>query len=232
MLWRSTELTGLNITAIDGSAGSVRDIYFDDDSWTVRWLVIDTGGWLPGRQVLLPPSAFDTAAGSGDLATSLSRQQIEESPEVGNDAPVSRQQQQDIYTYYGWAPYWAGYPYPFAIAPVPAASPSLVPEHERKLNEERGDPHLRSAREVIGYYIAANDGDIGHVDDLLIDDADWTVQHMVVDTQNWWPGQKVLIPPRRVNSFNWNEQRAFVEMSREAVKESPELSESIHSPGR
>ena len=61
--------------------------------------------------------------------------------------------------------------------------------------KERDDPHLRSSRAVTGYHIQATDGDLGHVEDFIVDDHSWTIRYMVLDTTNWWPGKKVLVAP-------------------------------------
>ena len=69
-------------------------------------------------------------------------------------------------------------------------------EEARAEREEANDVHLRSANKVTGYRIGATDGDIGHVEDFIIDDETWEIRYMVVDTQNWWPGKKVLVAPQ------------------------------------
>jgi hypothetical protein len=163
----------------------------------------------------------------------LSRQQVEDSPSVTTDQPVSRQWEADYFGYYGYSPYWTGpglwgaglYPYTAAaglgaIPPVtPPARPTL--EGERLAQEQEGDPHLRSAREVTGYAIAARDGDLGHVEDFLLDDATWALRYMVVDTVNWWPGKQVLVPPAWIAAISWDERMVAVDLTREAIKTGP-----------
>ena len=68
----------------------------------------------------------------------------------------------------------------------------------------QNDPHLRSSAAVTGYHIQATDGDIGHVEDFLLDDRSWTIRFMVVDTTNWWAGEKVLIAPAWIERVDWD----------------------------
>jgi hypothetical protein len=93
-------------------------------------------------------------------------------------------------------------------------------------NPELGDSRLRSARDVMGYYIEATDGDIGHVDDFLIDDSEWAIRYMIVDTRNWWPGKKVLISPEWISQVSWPDSRVYVDLTREGVKTAPEYDPS------
>lgn len=234
MLRTVSGLKGSAIQARDGAIGSIDDVLFDDRAFAVRWFVIDTGTWLPGRHVLLPPSQVgpSTTVPSA-FPVDLTREQVKGSPGVETDQPVSRQMESDIHGYYGWAPYWAG---PVAYAPVrggmgadtegniplpgsappPAATPSPVPPDERRA--ETGDPHLRSAREITGYHVKASDGEIGHVEDLLVDDESWVLRYLIVDTRNWWPGKQVLVAPEWATSFRWAQQEVDIDLTRAEIK--------------
>jgi uncharacterized protein YrrD len=242
MLLRISSLKGLSIQARDGEIGSIGDVLFEDDTWRVRWLVVDTGSWLTGRKVLLPVSHTEAPeAGATSIKVDLSKKQVEDSPGSGVDLPVSRQMETSLYESYGWAPYWAtpgiafipaaAYPVlPAApgsatrgapgLGAIPATAQGNVPNANG--NEQRGDPHLRSANEVTGYYIHAQDGDIGHVDDMLIDGRDWSIGYFIVDTKNWWPGKTVLIQPGWVEAISWEERLVHLSRSREEVKSAPE----------
>jgi sporulation protein YlmC with PRC-barrel domain len=232
MLFSFEALRGYAIHATDGDIGSVRDVFFDDTSSMVRYFVVDTGSWLPGRRVLLAPAAVGTIDHQGQaITTAMTRRQVEESPGVETDQPVSRQQEEQLYRHYGWDPYWYGAtaygaaPYwgGMGLAAVPPAVPESTVEHElAAAGRERGDPHLRSAREVSGYYVAASDGDIGHVEDLLIDDDGWKIRQLVIDTRNWLPGKKVLVGPERLRSVDWADQHIVLDLTRAEVKASPE----------
>jgi hypothetical protein len=196
MFWHASAINGYAIEARDGNIGTVSDFLFDDASWLVRWLVVDTGNWLSGRKVLLPPSALGRLyANDRVFAVKLTKQQIKDSPEIDTDRPVSRHMETSVYNYYGWSPYWGAYmPGSGMVSPYLGAR-----RHEQKVSEaqaDRDDVHLRSVEAVTGYHIHASDGEIGHVDDFLVDDADWSIHYLVVDTRNWWPGKKILISSR------------------------------------
>lgn len=233
MLRRTSELMRCQLEARDGSIGRIKDVYFDDRSWTVRYLVADTGGWLLGRRVLLSPAAVQIDAEStGRIAVDLTRAQIENSPAASTDKPVSQQHQIDLHRYYGWTPYWAGGTFPITgLAPIaaPAAGRGdFAPGPEARDPagiEEEGDPHLRSASEVTGYKIHARDDDLGHVEDLVVKTADWTIALLVVDTRNWWPGRKVAVPQPWISQVSWRERAVAVSLERERIKEGPEYPE-------
>lgn len=232
MLWNVNDVIGYGIEATDGRIGSVSDFLFDDATSAIRYLVVDTGGWLPGRKVLLVPEAVGEADPVGKLfPVQLTRQQVEDSPDISADQPVSRQQEIRLHGYYGWSPYW-GMPETALAAPywgaagygygaVPPARPAEA-EAAARAAEAQGDPHLRSAAEVIGYYIEAEDGDIGHIEDLLVDDASWAIRYIVVDTRNWLPGRKVIISPQWLRWVDWSAQKIGVDLPRERIRNSPE----------
>lgn len=225
MLRLSRNLSGLTIGATDGEIGKVKDVYFDDRRWAVRYLVVDTGGWLGGRQVLISPIAIEAVDwDAGQVRVRLTRQQVEGSPDIDTDKPVSRQYETDFLRYYGYPDYWGGpllwgataYPFFDVGAPIPAA------EGEAR-QAQPCDPHLRSAAEVRGYGIQASDDSIGHLEDLLFEPETWAVRYLVVDTRNWWPGERVVIPPRWIEEMNWPERRVKVGVSRDEVKAAPKF---------
>jgi uncharacterized protein YrrD len=228
MLHLTSELTGYTISASDGEIGQVEDFYFDDQHWTVRYLVVDTGGWLVGRKVLISPISIGRAArDQQSIAVKLSKKQIEDSPSVDTDKPVSRQYETSFYDYYQYPHYWGG-PYlwgptafPGEIIAPPPSDLDLANAATRQWPESN-DPHLRSAREVTGYYIEATDGEIGHAEDFLIDDESWAIRYMLIDTKNWWPGKKVVVSPDWIERVSWSESRVYVNESRENIQHAPE----------
>ncbi len=231
MLRHESEINGYAIHATDGLIGTVNDFLFDDATWLVRWLVIDTGDWLPGRKILLPPSALAHVNHMGhQFAVRLTKQQVKECPEIESDRPVSRQMETNIYDYYGWAPYWGSGSYLGLVGfgggyLAGTAPPSLeVMQREKAIDDaqrSKDDPALRSAKEVTGYQILASDGEIGHVEDFLVEDDDWTIHYMVVDTTNWWPDKKVIISPLSVRKIEWSDRRVSLGTNRQTVKDSP-----------
>jgi 3D (Asp-Asp-Asp) domain-containing protein len=228
MLRSLDDLRGYKLHATDGELGGLNDLLFDDVTWRVRYFVADTGGWLTGRRVLLSPESIRQAAWpSKQISVALTKEQIRNSPPVETEAPFSRQQELAMVEYYGWPSYWAGPNLgPMAIAPIVAPATDV----ERASAVERGvgvmigeepDTHLRSLQEVRGYHIAANDGMIGHLTDLVVEDEDWTIRYLVVDTRNWIPGRKVLVAPCWAQAFNWQQREIRVDLTREQVKNSP-----------
>ena len=227
MLWHASAINGYAIEDDDGDIDTVSDFLFDDASWQVRWLVVDTGNWLSGRKVLLPPSVLGRLyAKDRVFAVKLTMQQVKDSPEIDTDRPVSRQMEGNVYDYYGWTPYWGTgfYMGGFGYAPAAMAGP---PSGARRREEEiadaqrgRDDPHLRSIEAVTGYHIHARDGEIGHVEDFLVEDADWSIRYLV-DTKNWWPGKKVLVSPYSASDIDWTNQLVNLNVDRQRVKDSP-----------
>lgn len=234
MLRDMQELQGYSIQATDGKIGHVHSFYFDDQSGTVRYLVVETGNWLTERQVLISPESLGRPDGNDKkLPVNLTKAEIEESPSIANDEPVSRQMEVTLRDYYGWSPYWQTAMAPDAWSSIPPAVPTVAgQQHERELEEavalktEEPNLHLRSSREVIGYHIQALDGEIGHVETFLVDEANWRIQYLVVDTRNWLPGKKVLVAPEWIERIVWEERKVHVDLSKEQIKSSPEYDDS------
>lgn len=234
MLWNASKIKGYTVAASDGDIGTVSDLLFDDDSWHIRWLVVDAGTWFTERKVLLPTSALGHADLKAEtFSVKLTRQQVKDSPDVDTHRPVSRQSESDIFGYYGWNPYWSddlyagGYGSGMTapvIAPVPDAQ--RIERETIEAQHRNDDPHLRSIDTVDGYYIRATDGDIGHVEDVLVEEQDWSIHYLVIDTKNWWPGKKVLISPHSARDINWANKTVSLNVDRERVKNSPEYDAS------
>jgi len=223
MLLKANALKGFKLDCLDGVIGSVSEFYFDDQHWTIRYLVADTGGWLNGRLVLISPYALVGAVKEDEaIAVNLTQQQIQDSPSWDSDKPVSRQFEADYHGYYGWPMYWGGPlmwgAYPYLVRDPEQWSAPDEPEHS-------WDPHLRSTDAVTRHHIQATDGEIGHVADFIIDDETWAIRYLVVDTRNWWPGKKVLVSPQWIERVSWSEMKVFVKLSREAIKASPEYTD-------
>lgn len=227
MLLVVSALKGLALEATDGRIGTVRDVLFDDRSWKVRWLVADTGGWLSGRRVLIHPSAVgSTDYGHAGLTVALTKAQVEASPDIQEDAPFSEQQERHLYDYYGWDPAWGGtylgagaMAAPFSPAPYFGTTAGLTLDGDGQ--EEKGDPHLRSADEISGYHIHATDADVGHVESFIMDDQGWHIRYLIADTRNWWPGQHVLLSPHAVTDIRWSDRQVVVSVSKSQIETSP-----------
>jgi hypothetical protein len=227
MLQAESTLKGYAIEASDGKIGTVSDFLFHDQTWKVRWLVVDTGAWLPGRKVLLHPSAIGKCSSEEHLlGVTLTKAKVEGSPSILHDQPVSQQMERHLYDYYGWNPalgdsYFGGNPNAIALPlalPLDFGGTEVVGLEPLPTD---GDPHLRSIAAVTGYHIEARDGEIGHIEDFLLDDAHWDIRYLVIDTKNWWPGEHVLISPYAVREISWPDRLIRLDVTRDKVKASP-----------
>jgi hypothetical protein len=227
MLRKTKELKGAKLAALDGEIGHLKDFYFDEQTWTVRYLVANTGTWLPNRQVLLSPFAVTEVRSEPrpSVAINLTRKQIEESPSIEEHRPVSRRYEMEYLQYYGWPNYWPG---PMLWGPIEApwaflpAKPKVQPR--RQTIEQGSDSHLRSVGNVsgfAGYQIQALDELFGHVEDFIFDDRTWTIRYLVCDTRNWWPGKHFLLAPQWIAWVSWAESRVYVDLDREAIRHAP-----------
>lgn len=219
-MFRSTkDLFGYGVAATDGPAGSVRDFYFDDEVWAVRYLVVDTGVILPGKKVLLAPQAIREAKWDARLlAIPHTQQEIAEGPSWDADKPVSRQEEEELHKYYQWAPYWAP-GVPFGAAPVATPVPPAPPPRKEKNN-------LRSLQEILGYALEAADGQIGHIEDFIAEDSDWVFRMVVIDTRNWLPGRKVAFSPQWIDRIDWGGKVVQTRLTQERIRNAPEFDPS------
>lgn len=223
------DLVGCTISAKDGELGKVDEFYFDDLSWSIRYLVLKTGNWLSERMVLIPHAALGiTDWTSRTFRVNLTMEQVRNSPDIDTEKTVSRQHEEKLFDHYALPVYWGEgfYATPLGMVPfTPIIDKNLVKEDDDSA-QQHGDPHLRSTKVVKGYHIHANDGEIGHVEDYIVDDEKWNICFLIVDTHNWLPGRKVLIMPRWINRIDWDESRVYVNLSQESIKNSPEFDPS------
>ena len=243
MLRSLKNLENYSISATDGEIGHVKDFYFEDDAWVVRYLVVETGNWLTSRQVLISPISVQQPDWvERTMPVSITKAQVKNSPDIDTDKPVSRQTEAQYHGYYGYPVYWDGPGlwgdglFPYAMAPGFGDHGLDRVERERQmqayLRDQRerhrnDDPHLRSCNAVAGYHIHATDGDIGHVSGFLVDDETWAIRYLVIDTSNWWVGHKVLVAPLWIQSVNWADRSVTVDLSRESIKTSPAYDSAV-----
>jgi uncharacterized protein YrrD len=220
------QLTGASVSASDGEIGHVAQAFFDDQSWTIRYLVVDTGNWLSGRSVLISPYAVKPPLGAAkNIDVALTCEQVKNSPDIDTHQPVSRQHEQEYLNYYAYPEYWDGGAL-WAMGSLPVLPAELrVSETAaavRDRAERGGDVHLRSSKEVAGYDIQATDDSIGHVKDFVFDSDTWAIRYLVVDTRNWWPGgKKVLVGAHWIDRIDWAQKKVYARLTREQVKDSP-----------
>jgi len=223
MLNKAKTVTGFKLDSLDGEIGKVKEFYFDDQHWAIRYLIAETGTWLTGRQVLISPYALVAVNNEKqNIEINLTRKQIEESPPLESDKPVSQQFEDAYYGFYGWPLYWGG-PYMWGAYPFIVRDPEKLKEYTQ--GETTWDPYLRSTRDVTGHHIQAADGEIGHVEDFIFDDETWAIRYLIINTQNWWPGKKVLVSPQWIERVSWIESKVFVNLTCETIRQSPEYTE-------
>ena len=224
MLYELQQRCGEKLRASDGEIGHVKDFYFDDKDWTVRYLVADTGGWLAGRLVLIAPQALGHLHPAGKvLLVNLTREQIKSSPSIDEHKPIFRQQEEEYYQHYGYQYYAESWPlwglagYPVMVPPPPATE-----------TKKRGvDSHLRSAREVAGYKVETSDGAIGEVTDFMVDGRTWVIREIVVDCGHWYSGKKIIVPTGKVSRISYEEGTFYVDSTKSALMEAAEAEATV-----
>lgn len=230
---RSIEsIIGFDLKETDGDIGKVVDFYFDDQSWTLRYAIVKTGNWLSEKKVLISPQSFQKPDWEKkEFPVNLTQQQIKNSPDIDTDKPVSRQQEEQLNSYYPWVGYW-GEPHNAGIfgqmpsdlyyADVTPPPVSTVTDTNSRA-QENNDQHLHSTEAVDGYNIHAIDGEIGKVVDFIVDDSTWKIKYFVVETGSWLNSKKVLLSTKWIKEVNWDNSVVIVNISTEALKNSPEF---------
>ena len=238
MLRSMNDLETYALRATDGIIGHVKDFYFDDEAWVIRYLVVEAGTWLSTRKVLISPMAIDHTNWSEKvLCVSITKEQVRNSPDIDTEKPVSRQHEIRYLGYYGYPNYWDGaslwgggnYPtmmlagYTGFVSTPHAVRSKAARAYARAeaVRHQDDDTHLRSCKAITSYQIQATDGDIGHVYDVLVDDETWAVRYVIVDTTNWWLGHQVLIAPQWIHDVSWPSATVTVNLTRQAVKDAP-----------
>jgi uncharacterized protein YrrD len=225
MLRSIQRLYGDKLSAADGEIGHVKDFYFDDQTWVVRYVIADTGSWLPGRLVLLSPHAFADVYHDGNFrCVGLTRQQIENSPSIESHKPVSRHFEEEYYCYYGWPAYWDGTGmwgmagYPNMLAPYLKQS-QLIDDAAKTSDQD--DPHLRSTQALKGYEIQTPQGEIGRVVDFIVHEKSWALTHVIVETGHWYAGKQIAIAPNHVQRICYEDAKVFVDLTKETIQAVP-----------
>jgi sporulation protein YlmC with PRC-barrel domain len=231
------DLHRCSVAARDGDIGKVDDLYFDDQRWVIRYLVVDARQLDRMRPVLISPMSVGSVKwAEGVITLSVTKEQVKKSPDIDTNKPVSRQREADYLHYYQYPYYWGGTGFwgaglsPVVVAPI---GPEIGGEREavdeaEGQQSQAGDSHLRSTHEVIGYHIEATDGELGHIDDFLVDDESWAIRYAVVDTSNWWFGRKVVVDPTLIRDVNWSGRKVSVDISRQSLKKSTPFDSKVH----
>ena len=230
MFTNTKNLKGLVVRATDGELGTINQLYFEDETWAIRYFTVETGKWLDGKEVLLSPHSVLAADWQNRrLDVALTMKQVKDSPNIDTHRPVSRHHEIEYLGYYGYPSYWGGTDlwgsemYPGGLVIPESFSAATIANHTAK---EANDSHLRSTDAVATYAIEALDGEIGHVDDFIVEEKAWAIRYIEVATQNWWPGKKVLISPTWVERVSWSESKVYVALRRDEIRQCPEYTET------
>ena len=224
-------LNGYTMAATDGEIGTVEDFYFDDESLTVRYVIVNTGYWWFGKKVLIPTDTLDNADWElKSFPINLTREEIRNSPDVDTEKPVSRQQEAGLHKYYGRPNYWS--PGGFSVGvwgltgTVPLATKRIPDENADSEDRRDYNVHLRSTQELKGYRIHGVDGKVGELDDFIIDDNTWKLHYLVIDTGGWLPGKRVLLSPKCIEEISWADATIFINLPADEIEKGPEYDPS------
>ncbi|MDF7798543.1 PRC-barrel domain-containing protein [Pontiellaceae bacterium B1224] len=227
MLHYLHELKQFRLEATDGTIGRVKDFLFDEKHWTVRYMVADTGNWLPGRKVLVSPVSLGTPDWDNKrFEVKLTKEQVESQPGLDADASVSHQHERNWFKAYGYPSYWVGGYFTWGYGVEPSAVFTEPPEGS-DVEEEIGEPHLRSLEEIRSYKVSTENDTFGRVEDLVMDDATWTIRYVQLDTRKWLPGQSVLLSPEWFNWFDWDNKTLGCELTRDTIERIPKLAQGM-----
>lgn len=223
-------LVGFDLKETNGDIGKIEEFYFDDLTWKIRYLIIKTGNWFTGKKVLISPKSLQKPdMKEEEFSVNLTKEQIKNSPDIDTQKPVSRQEEEQLYDYYGWGPYWGDDPDEHG-AGIFGAMPSELYYNDAEesnpkilIQEDDQDSHLRSTSAVTGYKIQATDGEIGEVEDYIIDDTSWTIKFLIVETGSWLDSRKILLSTQWIKKVNWDDSLIEVDVTKARVKNSPEF---------
>ena len=230
MLHLAHKITGASVRGVDGDIGTLEDFYFEEDRWTVRYLLVDTGKWFSGKRVLISPMSVPDGWGRDGVRLTLTKEQVWNSPEI-KEGELSLEGEDEVLTYYGYPEYWGAasiwgnFDSPTALM---ARAPAVKVSATRTKTIDPEARHLRSVKKSTGYHLHARDGEIGHVDDFLIGQESWRIRYLLVDTSNWIGGRSVIVSPGVVDGIDKDRSLLYVGAERKAIEQAPEL-ESIQS---
>lgn len=233
MLRKLKNLEGFSIHGRDADLGKAKDFYFDQHRFVLRYIVVDTGGWLKHEQTLISTDAFEKINYENkEILVDLSTEELEEGPGIDKNKPVSKVMEEKVVKHFDWPLYWT--------APHPSDGPAIqagnamreklfkfdeLTDEEKQAEEEEIESNLRSLNEIRGYHIQAQDKEFGHLEDLFVDEENWMIRYLLIDTRNILPGKDVLIAPEWIRNISWNKEKIYVNKTKEEIKNAPEYKE-------
>jgi sporulation protein YlmC with PRC-barrel domain len=227
MLNSYNDLKTYSIRATDQRTGNVDDIYFDDEEWRVLYLVVQTGFLLTARQSLIGTNRVGRPdTDRGEVPVDLTAEELKSADSPQSDPPVSQQMPPAVaaQSMSAWPSFIVGTGLDYSPG-LAQDQLSLAAAEAEEAEEHAGDSHLRSMAEVIGYTVHATDGEIGAVDDFLIDPRTWRLQHLVIDTGSWLPGKRVVITTDWIADVDWAERHIRVNAGTQKIEDAPPFDE-------
>lgn len=224
MLHPLSKLNKATVITTDNETGEAADLFFDERDWAVRYLVVNIGTWLFGRTTLIAPAAIQAVEwNKKKISLNLTRKQIEKSPAIDTRAPIPRQRELEIFTFYGWQEYWPASSFT-SVPPLPPHAHPLQPI--RSMEDELAappehfeDPHLRRLAEARSCKLLAADGEAGKIVDLLVDDSDWAIRFILVATRP--EGREIAVPIARLGRARWSERQLTTDLANESLQSAP-----------
>lgn len=232
MLRKLKDLKGFTVHAKDDDLGKAKDFYFDQQHFIIRYLVVDTGNWLQHQKTLISTDSFAKIDYENkEIIVDLNSDELEEAPGIDENKAISKVMEEKLVKYFDWPLYWR-----ISSDNLQSAQAGNLIRNEllklenstdqrSKLKEEAVDSNLRSFNEIRGYHIQAQDKEFGHLEDLFVDEENWIVRYLLIDTRNILPGKNVLIAPEWLQNISWDQQKIFVNKTKKAIKEAPEYKE-------
>jgi sporulation protein YlmC with PRC-barrel domain len=227
---KANEIVNYKLAHKGKKIGKIKDVFFDDKTDDVRYLAVRVGGFLLGREVLLPPQAVKGVDAQAErVSTRLTKKELKKGPGLDSRKPVSRQKEIELFKFYNWTPYWLSGGASHATGQTAPPPPAAVkpPEEEVAENEEptpeieNADPHLRSYREIEGYKVISPEGKVGEVDDAIIDEEEWKTTHFVVDAGSWIAYRRYLVAFRWLEAIDWDRSEVVVALAKDKIKSAP-----------
>jgi hypothetical protein len=223
VLFYLKNLLGYPLQVKEGPIGKTEQCYFDDSKWVIRYIIVNTGQLFKRKKVLISPLSIQTIDHSNQvIVANLTRDQLEHSPDIDTEKPLSRQMEIQYLDHYRWAYYWTG-------AGIWGSGSILEEgvEIPSSKNKDHDDIHLRSTSEVFGYHVDATDSECGRVDDFIVDQTSWKIRYLVVHLKKWLPSKVVLISIDWVEYISWRQRKIRVLMSRDEIEKSPSVNPKI-----
>jgi len=223
------ELKGYSLQAIDGEKGKVKNFLFDDETWTVRYVEADLGSFFSEKRVLIPREHLgEPKWEEKHFPVELTVKRIENSPNLEFDLPVSRKYENELIEHYELRPYW-----PANFAAHSGKESMFVPDNPLKtpkhvVSEDQLETSLRSFNEIYRYFINATDERFGHISDLIINDTDWQIRHVIIDTKNIVPWSKlVILPVELIDEISFVKKEAKINLPKDTIKNAPEYNPAM-----